>query len=238
MKIALLGYGKMGKAIEMQAVAKGHDVVLKVDADNTGDLTPQNLGRADVAIEFSTPETGYDNIHFCLKHGTPVVSGTTGWLDRMEEVTSLCKEKGGAFFYASNYSVGVNILFALNRHLARIMNRQPQYEVSVAEIHHIHKVDAPSGTAITLAQGLIEELESKNSWINQKAAQPDEVGIVSDRIAETPGTHEVMYTSSVDRILIRHEAYSREGFAAGALMAAEWLIGKQGVFGMADLLDL
>ncbi|MCB0562644.1 MAG: 4-hydroxy-tetrahydrodipicolinate reductase, partial [Phaeodactylibacter sp.] len=176
------------------------------------------------------------NIAAALEAGVPVVSGTTGWLDRLEEVKTICAREKGAFFYASNFSIGVNIFFALNRYLARMMDQQPQYDVELEEIHHTQKLDAPSGTAITLAQGILDEITRKKSWINEKSEDPEALSIISKRIDPAPGTHEINYHSEIDSITIRHTAHSREGFAAGALMAAEWIVGRQGVFGMSDML--
>lgn len=234
MKIALIGYGKMGKTIEKMALGRGHEVVLKIDVDNEDAF--DRLAEADVAIEFTRPESAVDNITAAIKAGVPVVSGTTGWLDRMEEVRTLCEEKKGAFFYASNFSVGVNIFFALNRYLAKMMADQPQYDIEMEEIHHTQKLDSPSGTAITLAQGMLDEISRKKFWVNEKNDDPEALPIVSKRIDPTPGAHEINYHSEIDSITIRHTAHSRAGFAAGALMAAEWVIGKQGVFGMEDML--
>ncbi|MCB2053104.1 MAG: 4-hydroxy-tetrahydrodipicolinate reductase [Saprospiraceae bacterium] len=235
-KIALLGYGKMGKTIDRLATADGHEIVLKIDKDNLSDLTPENLGRADVAIEFSQPDSAFGNIIACIESGVPVVSGTTAWLDRLEEAKAMVEKHQGALFYASNYSVGVNIFFALNRQLARIMNAHSEYAVDMVEIHHTQKLDAPSGTAITLAEGLIGELKSKRGWVEGREAEDNEIRIVSEREGMVPGTHIVNYRSEVDTITIRHEAHSREGFARGAILAAEWIVGKQGFFGMPDLL--
>lgn len=236
MKIALIGYGKMGKTIEQLAQAKGHKVVLKIDVDNRDQLTAGRLAGADVAIEFTRPESAFGNIVAALEAGIPVVSGTTGWLDRLEEIKTICAREKGAFFYASNFSIGVNIFFAVNRYLARMMEQQPQYEIEVEEIHHTQKLDAPSGTAITLAQGILDEISRKKFWVNDKDDNPEALPIISKRIDPAPGTHEIHYHSEIDSITIRHTAHSREGFAAGALMAAEWIVGKQGVFGMGDLL--
>jgi 4-hydroxy-tetrahydrodipicolinate reductase len=238
MKIALIGYGKMGKAIEQIALQEGHEVVLRIDVDNTVDFSPENLQKADVAIEFTRPETAFANLQKCLEAGTPVVVGTTGWLQHLEEAKAICAQHQGALFYSSNYSIGVNIFFAVNRFLAKMMNEQSQYEVRMAETHHTQKLDAPSGTAITLAEGILSQLSRKTRWVNGEAAAPDELSILSSRIDPAPGTHEIYYESSIDSIEIRHTAHSREGFARGALHAAVWLVGKKGVFNMSDLLDL
>jgi len=238
MNIALIGYGKMGKIIERLALAAGHSVVLIIDQNNTGDLNAARLKAVDVAIEFSRPESAFDNICRCLEAGVPVICGTTGWLDRLREVKALCESRKGAFLFASNFSIGVNLFFALNRQLARLMANYPQYEPGLLEIHHIHKLDAPSGTAITLAEDLIANHPKKQKWVNTVSDVPDELSILSERIGEMPGTHEVHYASSIDTITIRHEAHSREGFAQGALVAAEWIVGKTGCFEMPDVLGL
>ncbi len=238
MKIALLGYGKMGRAIEKLAIDAGHAIVLRIDAGNTEELTEDNLARADVAIEFSRPESAFDNIRCCLESGVPVISGTTGWLDRLPEAKTLCRVHGGAFLYASNFSIGVNLFFALNRYLAKLMDGQPQYGVSMKEIHHMQKLDAPSGTAITLAEAVAEELQRKTHWAKGAAGPDDAVPIESERTGAVPGIHEVHYASVIDTITIRHEAHSREGFARGALQAAGWIIGKTGYFTMSDVLGL
>jgi len=238
MNIALIGYGKMGKTIERIALAAGHSIVLKIGRGNTEDLNADLLKAVDVAIEFSRPESAYDNICRCLEAGVPVICGTTGWLDKLENVKAICLDRKGAFLYASNFSVGVNLFFALNRQLARLMTNYPQYAPSLLEIHHIHKLDAPSGTAITLAEDLMAALPKKQKWVNTASGAPDELSILSERSGEVPGTHEVRYTSAIDTITIRHEAHSREGFAHGALVAAEWIVGKEGCFEMKDVLGL
>ena len=236
MNIALIGYGKMGKTIEQLAAEKGDSVVLKIDLDNRADFVKANLDKADVAIEFSRPESALENIRTCLESGVPVISGTTGWLEHIEEVKALCAERKGAFFYASNYSIGVNVFFALNRFLAKRMAEQRQYQVSMEEIHHTQKLDAPSGTAITLAEGILAELGHKTHWVNEASTASEALPILSKRIDAVPGTHEVLYSSEIDSISITHTAHSRTGFAKGALLAASWLIGKEGCFGMQDLL--
>ncbi len=239
MKIALIGYGKMGRAIERIALAKGYDVPLVFDETNLKDFTVENLKTVDVAIEFSTPQSAVDNIVKCFEAGIPVVCGTTGWLDKMDEVKKLCIEKNGAFFYASNYSIGVNLFFRLNVYLARLMKNHPEYFASMEEIHHTHKKDAPSGTAIALADGIMKENEHIKKWVlNVDEPNDDELAIQSIRVGEVPGTHTVFYTSEADEIKITHQAYSRQGFAEGAIHAAAWLIGRKGVFGMKDLLEL
>ena len=236
MKIALLGYGKMGKTIDQLAQAAGHQVVLRIDVDNNADLNAGSLSGVDVAIEFTRPESAFQNIVTCLENGVPIVCGTTGWLDRLEEAKQLVEKYQGGLFYASNYSIGVNIFFALNRYLAAIMNKYDQYEVQMEEVHHTQKLDAPSGTAITLAEGILAELARKANWINEPTTQPTQLPIISKRIDKVPGTHEISYESSVDTITITHTAHSREGFARGALAAAEWLVGKIGFYGMEDML--
>lgn len=239
MRIALLGYGKMGKMIERIAVSRGHQVVLVVDLDNQADCSVEQLRQADVAIEFTTPAVAVDNYKWCMDAGVPVVSGTTGWLDRWEEVVGYCREKGGGFFYASNFSIGVNIFFRLNKYLAKMMDNFRDYKIFIEETHHIHKLDAPSGTAITLAEGIIKNHSAYRSW---KLYQGEELGedvlpVAAKRIGEVPGIHGVTYKSAVDEIEIRHSAFSREGFAQGAVFAAEFLFGKKGVYGMDDLLS-
>lgn len=231
MKIALLGYGRMGKTIEKLAVERGHSVVKKIDQGDTYDFAD-----ADVAIDFSVPDAAVDNISMALKSGVPVVSGTTGWLERYPEMVALCKENNGAFIYASNFSVGVNIFFELNKKLAQMMKALDSYDVSMTEVHHIHKLDAPSGTAITLAEGIIEE-SSKTDWILDNE-ESDKITIKAVREAEVPGTHTITYQSDVDEIMIEHKAHSRNGFALGAIIAAEWLKDKKGVHTMKDVLNL
>ena len=235
--IALLGYGKMGRLLDRLATERGHRVVLRIDREQRATLTGEQLRAADVAIDFSHPEAGFDNAKFCLQAGVPLVSGTTGWMDRFGEIERLCKERGGAFFYASNFSVGVNLFFALNRYLARLMNEQTAYRPTLTETHHTAKVDAPSGTAITLAEGILAELDRLNEWHRGSTEATDLLPVLSHRIDPTPGTHEVVYESEEDTLRIEHVAHGREGFARGALRAAEWLVGKRGVYGMSDLLD-
>ena len=246
MKIALIGYGKMGKAIEEIALSRRHEIALIVDAHNADSYTASELSKADVAIEFTRPEAAFGNILKCFEAGIPVVCGTTGWLEKLEEARKICAEKKQAFFYASNYSIGVNILFEVNRVLAKIMNTQPQYTALIEEVHHVHKLDAPSGTALTLAQDLQREvgrIASQKNYDNRKGEKPeaksgDELPVISYRIDEDPGTHKVFYTSPDDELMIMHHAKSRRGFAEGAVLAAEWVAGKKGVFGMKDLLKM
>jgi 4-hydroxy-tetrahydrodipicolinate reductase len=237
MNIALIGYGKMGKEIEQVAISRGHSIVLKVDITNAAAWSVEELKKADVAIEFSTPGSAIANIYKCFDANVPVVVGTTGWLEHLEEVRQECASKKQALFYASNYSIGVNLFFRLNEYLAKLMNGQPGYNVSMEEIHHVHKLDAPSGTAISLANQVIGNIEGKEKWVNNASADKSELGIISKRIDEVPGTHTVTYGSEVDEISITHIAHSRKGFALGAVIAAEWLKGKKGVFGMNDLMS-
>ena len=232
MKIALLGYGKMGKVIERIALERGHEIVLKKDEFNTYD----GLSTADVAIDFSVPSAAVDNISAAFNANVPVVSGTTGWLEHYDDMIALCNEKKGGFISSSNFSLGVNIFFGLNEYLAKIMRQFDSYKVSMEEIHHIHKLDAPSGTAISLAQGVIENSNYAN-W-TMEDAKTNEIRIEAKRIEEVPGTHTVNYDSAIDSIEIKHTAHNREGFALGAVVAAEWLAGKQGIFTMKDVLNL
>ncbi|WP_462348082.1 4-hydroxy-tetrahydrodipicolinate reductase [Butyricimonas faecihominis] len=239
MKIALLGYGKMGKTIERVARDRGHEVVLVVDENNRAACTDDQLKQADVAIEFTTPVVAVDNYNWCFRNHVPVVSGTTGWLERWSEVMMSREQLGGAFFYASNYSIGVNIFFHLNRWLAQTMARFFDYKVSIEETHHIHKLDAPSGTAITLVKDILKEHPEYSSWVlDEGEVGAGELPVKAKREGEVPGIHTVTYKSSVDEIQIHHSAYSRDGFAQGAVMAAEFLMGKKGVFGMEDLLKI
>jgi 4-hydroxy-tetrahydrodipicolinate reductase len=231
MKIALLGYGKMGKTIERIALERGHTIVIKADIGSQYDIT-----ESDVAIDFSVPEAALGNISKCIENGVPVVSGTTGWLKDYDKAVTLCKINNGAFIYASNFSLGVNIFFEINRNLAKMMGTLDQYKVSIEETHHTQKLDAPSGTAITLANGIIEETNYKKWTLD--APNSDEIGIVAKRIENVPGIHEITYESKVDTIQIKHSAHSREGFALGAVIAAEWIIGKNGVFTMKDVLNI
>ena len=238
MRIALLGYGKMGKAIEAIAVERGHEVVYKIDKDNSEDRNHLTKDTIDVVIEFSSPHSATENLKFCMEKGLKVVCGTTGWLQHKSEIETLCAENKAAFFYASNYSIGVNLFFYLNKVLAKLVAPHKQYSVFTSEIHHTEKLDAPSGTAITLAEGIIENFGEKNTWVNNILAKPNEVPIWSSREGKVPGTHTVKYISEVDEIEIKHTAYSRTGFALGAVVAGEWLSDKEGVFGMDDMLKL
>jgi len=236
MKIALIGYGKMGKAIEEIAIQRGHDILLKIDVDNASEFTKENMQQCDAAIEFTGPHSALQNILKCLEFGIPVVSGSTGWLSNWNEVANKCKEKNGAMVYASNYSVGVNIFFEVNKKLASLMNQHKDYDVSLVEIHHTQKKDAPSGTAITIAEQILENLKRKKTWINDKSLNPEDLSIVSERIDPAPGTHKVLYHSDIDDIEIIHTAHNRTGFATGAVLAAEFIKNKQGIFGMKDVL--
>lgn len=233
MKIALLGYGKMGKEIEIIAIKRGHSIVIKADIDSVYDIK-----EADVAIDFSVPSAAVGNITNCLENNIPVISGTTGWLDKFDEVVDLCKQKNGAFIYASNFSLGVNIFFELNKTLAKMMSHLEQYKVNMEEIHHTQKLDAPSGTAITLAEGVIENSKYENWKLSDDNPKEKDIPISAKRIEKVPGTHTVSYESEVDRIDIRHTAHNRQGFALGAVVAAEWIIGKTGVFTMKDVLNI
>lgn len=237
LKIALVGYGKMGKAIEEIALAKGYEIVLKIGSQNLHDLTPENLQKADVAIEFTNPESVVKNLYACIDAGIPVVCGSTGWGKDEEEVKAYCLEKKGTLLYASNFSIGVNIFFEINKKLAALMSSQSEYGVMIEEIHHTAKKDAPSGTAITIAQQIINERDLKN-WSIDAAPAQNELQIVSKRIDPAPGTHFVRYSSQADEIEIIHTAHSRKGFAAGALAAAIFLSGKKGIFSMADVLQI
>ena len=235
MKIALIGYGKMGKTIEQIALQRGHQIVSIIDINNTADFESEAFRSADVAIEFTTPATALGNYMRCFAANVPVVSGTTGWLEHLDEVKAKCEREGKTFFYASNFSVGVNIFFALNRYLAKIMNGFPAYDVRMTEVHHIHKLDAPSGTAITLAEGILENVERKERWTLETAEQPTDLPIHAIREGEVPGIHEIIYESEADTISIKHDAKSRAGFALGAVIAAEFTAGKKGFLGMNDL---
>ncbi len=238
MKIALIGYGKMGKEIEKIALDRGHEIVLKIDINNPEDLTPENLKKADVAIEFTIPASAIANYQKCFEAGTPVVSGTTGWLDRQAEVHQLCKASNGTFFHTTNFSLGVNIFFALNKKLAQLMAGHDEYTVEMKEIHHTQKLDAPSGTAITLAEGIFENIPAKKSWVNHPTDNAEELGIISEREGQVPGTHIIKYDSEVDYIEITHCAKNRKGLAFGAVLAAEYSADKKGILTMNDLLNI
>lgn len=238
MKIALIGYGKMGKEIEKIAQSRNHEVIYKFDVNNINELTAENLIKADVAIEFTKPESAYQNFQKCFDAGIPVVSGTTGWLDKMDDIQKLCKAGKTSFFYASNFSIGVNIFFKLNQYLAKIMNQYSDYNVDIEEIHHTQKLDAPSGTAISLAEDLIENIERKTTWKNAENVNENEISILSKREGNVTGTHYINYHSEIDDITINHVAHNRKGFALGAVLAAEFIKNKTGYFTMNDLLKL
>lgn len=232
MKIALLGYGRMGKEIEKIALQRGHEIVIKTSGKEAYDIST-----ADVAIDFSVPSSAYNNISNCINHKIPVISGTTGWLEKYNEIVDLCTDKNGAFIYASNFSLGVNVFFELNKQLAKMMNTLEQYNISLEEIHHTKKLDAPSGTAITLAEGIIENSNKKN-WELDKTTSEENIPITAIRTPDVPGTHTVTYNSDIDTIDIKHTAHNRQGFALGAVIAAEWLHNKTGVYTMRDVLNL
>ncbi len=238
MKIALIGYGKMGKAIEQIALSKGHEIVLKIDINNSADFNAENIAKADVAIEFTGPHSAFDNVMKCLDLGIPVVCGSTGWLEKWDIVKERSEQSGGALVYASNYSIGVNLFFELNKYLAALMESHSEYNVLMEEIHHTEKKDAPSGTAITLAEQVLAAISRKKNWLNDTASTPEELSIISKRIDPAPGTHTIKYTSSVDDIEITHTAHNRIGFAGGAVLAAEFLKGKKGIYNMKDVLGL
>jgi 4-hydroxy-tetrahydrodipicolinate reductase len=233
MNIILLGYGKMGKIIERVAMERGHHITARIDIDNAADF---QSAKADVAIEFSHPDAAFENVKKAIEKNIPVVCGTTGWLSLKGEIETLCQQRNGSFFYASNYSLGVNIFFKLNEYLAKMMNNFPSYEIRMDEVHHTEKKDAPSGTAITLAEGVIKHVERKKIWANKQTGKPEDIFIESFRIDQVPGTHVVKYESAIDDIEIKHIAHSREGFALGAVMVAEWLKDKKGVLSMDDYL--
>ncbi|WP_426059489.1 4-hydroxy-tetrahydrodipicolinate reductase [Hymenobacter sp. B1770] len=239
MKILLIGYGKMGQTIAALAAERGHEIAGIVDSNATqfkiSDFTPDTV---DVAIEFTHPDSAFANVTACLRQGIPVVCGSTGWLHHFEEAQALTSELGGSLFYASNYSVGVNLFFHFNEYMAAKMHQFGGYDVAVREIHHTQKIDQPSGTALTTADAIIRHFPTKTTWRNEPAETPTELAIISERTGDAVGTHIVTYTSAVDLLELKHEAHSREGFASGALLAAEWLPGRIGVFGMKELLDL
>lgn len=244
MKLALLGYGKMGHIIEHIAIDRGHQIALRIDAFNQEDLTPENLQRADVAIDFSTPTSVLRNIDACFQAGVPLIVGTTGWYEKLAEIENKCVSGNNTMLYASNFSVGVNIFFHINKVLAGIMNKYSQYEVQVEEIHHTQKLDSPSGTAITIAEGIIDQLDRKTEWVNElignnveTVVRPTQLLIESHRIEEVPGTHTVIYSSEVDEIEIKHTAHNRTGFALGAVLAAEWIKDRKGFYRISDMFD-
>ncbi len=238
MKIALIGYGKMGKEIEKIAISRGHEISLKIDINNPEDLTITNLQKSDVAIEFTIPASAIKNYNICFDAEIPVVSGTTGWLDKKDEVYKKCNETYGTFFYGSNFSVGVNLFFELNKKLADLMAPRAEYNVEMTEVHHTQKLDAPSGTAISLADDILDKLPGKDSWVNDKEPAANSINIKSERIGQIPGIHTVRYESDVDFIEISHSAKSRKGFAFGAVLAAEYCLENSGILTMKDLLKI
>lgn len=238
MNIALIGYGKMGKAIEAIALEKGHTIGLKISSQNIDELTVANLQRCDVAIEFTNPHSAVKNILQCFEAGIPVVCGSTGWGADEAMVKAKCNELNGTLLFASNFSIGVNIFFEVNKKLAQLMNKQPGYDIEITEIHHTQKKDAPSGTAITLAEQILAEVERKTSWVNTPSTKNEELVIISERIDPAPGTHTITYSSPIDDIEITHTAHNRQGFASGAVLAAEFIQNKKGIFSMKNVLGL
>ena len=238
MNIALVGYGKMGRIIETVAQSRGHQIVLRIDLDNAAELNAANISKAEVAIEFTGPHSAFSNLDKCIELGIPTVSGSTGWLDDYPAIEKKCRKKNGSFLYASNFSVGVNIFFELNRVLAKIMNSQQEYDVKMTEIHHTQKKDAPSGTAITIAEQILESLPRKQRWVNHISDNPEDLEIISERTDPYPGLHKVTYQSGIDDIEITHNAHNRNGFALGAVLAAEYIRDKKGIFTMKEVLGL
>ncbi|MCB2196398.1 MAG: 4-hydroxy-tetrahydrodipicolinate reductase [Bacteroidetes bacterium] len=238
MKIAIIGYGKMGKEIEQVALDRGHEILLKLDVSNIRNVKKEDLQDIDVAVEFSNPESAFSNINLCFDHNIPIVSGTTGWLDKFNETVQRCKREQKTFFYASNYSIGVNLFFKLNSYLAKMMNKFSAYDVHVEETHHTQKLDAPSGTAITLTEELLNSLDRKKNWEKEAASNSDSIAVMSFREGKVPGNHKVTYESSFDKLMIEHNAKSRKGFALGAVLAAEFIVGKTGYFSMNDMLKI
>ena len=244
MNIALIGYGKMGQINERFAIERGHEVVLKISVDNLDDLTTANLKKADVAIDFSAPDAAIGNIYACFDANVPLVVGTTGWYGQLQQIKNECLSGNNSLLYGSNFSIGVNLFFHINEVLAKLMNNYPAYEVQVEEIHHTQKLDSPSGTAMTLAEGIIDQIDRKAEWVNELEGQEltdvlkkEQLLILSDRIENVPGTHTVIYSSEVDEIAIKHTAHSRAGFALGAVIAAEWLQHKQGFYNISDIFN-
>ena len=237
MRVAIIGYGKMGHEIDQVLLSRGHSVALIIDQDNAHDLCAEKLAGVDVAIEFTTPATAYTNVRTCIECDTPVVSGTTGWHDKLEELQALCRERGSSMIWSSNYSLGVNITFRLNRYLAELMNRFDAYNVAIEEIHHTQKKDAPSGTAISLANDILERVERKQKWVNEPTEESDAIEITSLREGTVPGTHTVTYLSEDDKIEIKHTLFSRRALALGAVVAAEFVATRKGVFTIDDLFD-
>jgi 4-hydroxy-tetrahydrodipicolinate reductase len=236
MNIALIGYGKMGKAIEEIALQRGHTIILTIDVNNQSDLTTENISRADVAIEFTGPESAWPNVLTCMKAGVPAVVGSTGWLEHLEDARNACIEYNSALLVSSNFSVGVNIFFEINKRLAEMMEAHSGYQVTMEEIHHTQKKDAPSGTAITLAEQILEKISRKTKWVNETSSVSTELAITSKRIDPAAGTHSILYSSDIDDIEIKHTAHNRKGFASGAVLAAEFLVGKKGIYSMSDVL--
>jgi 4-hydroxy-tetrahydrodipicolinate reductase len=238
MRIAIIGYGKMGHMIEEVAVQRGHEIVLKINIENTEDFTEENCSKADVAIEFTGPSTAYENVKKCIDFGLPVVSGSTGWNDKLDIIKKYTKEKKSSFLHTSNFSIGVNIFFEVNKLLARLMSPHAEYDVTLKEIHHTAKLDAPSGTAVTLAEQVLANLPRKINWVKDRSEKPGELAIISERIDPAPGTHFVKYSSEIDDIEIIHTAHNRKGFAQGAVLAAEYISDKNGIFSMQEVLGL
>jgi 4-hydroxy-tetrahydrodipicolinate reductase len=236
MKIALIGYGKMGRAIEEIALSKGHEIALRISEENLADFTTENIQKADVCIEFSTPHTAFGNVKKCLEAGVATVCGSTAWLEHLEEASQICISNKTGFLYASNFSIGVNLFFKINQMVASLMKSHSEYRVSMEEIHHTEKKDAPSGTAVTLAEGILQNSDNITQWVTEPSALVHELTIISKRIDPAPGTHTVQYDSEIDSITLTHTAHSRKGFASGALLAAEWLHTRKGVYGMEDVL--
>ena len=238
MRIAIIGYGKMGHMIEEIAVQRGHEIVLKINIDNTEEFTRENCENVDVAIEFTGPSTAYENVKTCIDFGLPVVSGSTGWNTKLADIKEYVAQKNGSFLHTSNFSIGVNIFFEVNKLLAKLMAAHTEYDVSLKEIHHTAKLDAPSCTAVSLAEQVLENLRRKNTWVNHEAREEHELTIISERIDPAPGTHFVKYSSEIDDIEIIHTAHNRKGFALGAVLAAEYISDKNGIFSMQQVLGL
>jgi 4-hydroxy-tetrahydrodipicolinate reductase len=238
MNITLIGFGKMGKAIHEQAVKRGHSIPLIIDIDNKHELTAENLHKTDVVIEFTTPETAYDNVTFCLQQAIPVICGSTGWLHKLEDAKKIAEANNTGLIVASNFSVGVNLFFELNKKLAELMRPHPEYHPSLLEVHHTQKLDSPSGTAITLAEQILESIPGKAKWVNEDSTAKEDLVITSERKDPAPGTHHVKYSSAIDDIEIIHTAHNRTGFALGAVIAAEFIAGKKGSFTMKDVLGI
>ncbi len=238
MNIALIGYGKMGKAIHEIATQRGHEAILIIDINNANELTVENIKKADVAIEFTSPHTAFNNVCFCLQNQVPVICGSTGWLEKLDEAKKIAAENKTGLIVASNFSVGVNIFFEINKRLAALMNAHKEYNIQLTEVHHTEKKDAPSGTAISLAEQILEQIGHKTKWVNEETINADELAIISERIDPAPGTHHITYSSAIDDIEIIHTAHNRTGFALGAVLAAEFIKGKKGFFGMKEVLNL